>query len=458
MPDNVAELSLFKSFESRNLFSSSSSQLPLDAESLLTELSRFDLTLLNEVEKKNWTALVKILKNEINRPRFIKVQAYSKELFRRDLGFESTQDVLQFHRQFDFNQFALSLSLSNDVFNQWKLSDSYFSFSVFDFDFILGRFKQNWGFGNDASLFYSHHAPSMLQSTISYSSSNPLWLLGFWRLRSNFARLDGHEGRVKPYFHGMHILFKPKDYFSFALFRTAMFAGDGRPLTGKLLWNMFIGQDNFYGDGDPRNEGLTRETEPGNQLAGFEFKFNFDLNGFEHSTYAQFAGEDLQVFLPSQYLTLYGIEGFLTRYFYFFERSTTYVDSIRGFSPRQGSAYRNGKYPQGYTHDKRYLGHWAGPDSLIYSFGIFQYPVQEVSSYMVVRHILSGIYFRSGAGGAAQVNTLMTIGGIFNKENVEFDLSITLDRYLLPASSINNQIFDSGGISYFADAKFRYWF
>lgn len=77
--------------------------------------------------------------------------------------------------------------------------------------------------------------------------------------------------------------------------------GDGRTQSFSSFWDGFTGRDN-----DDSGQG----NDPGNQLAGFDFKLKMQpLIGMPVSLYGQLVGEDEAGFLPSQNTYLLGLEG-----------------------------------------------------------------------------------------------------------------------------------------------------
>lgn len=75
--------------------------------------------------------------------------------------------------------------------------------------------------------------------------------------------------------------------------------GEGRPQSLSSFWDGFTGKDNTGTD-----------NEPGNQLAGFDFKFKLEPTlGWPVSFYGQMIGEDESGYLPSANMFLGGVEG-----------------------------------------------------------------------------------------------------------------------------------------------------
>ncbi|MDO1890711.1 capsule assembly Wzi family protein, partial [Escherichia coli] len=75
----------------------------------------------------------------------------------------------------------------------------------------------------------------------------------------------------------------------------------GRPQSWSSFWKGVSGRD---------NDDSGRGDDPGNQLAGFDFKLKMQpLIGLPVSLYGQLVGEDEAGYLPSQNNYLLGLEG-----------------------------------------------------------------------------------------------------------------------------------------------------
>ncbi|WP_227634162.1 capsule assembly Wzi family protein, partial [Klebsiella pneumoniae] len=81
--------------------------------------------------------------------------------------------------------------------------------------------------------------------------------------------------------------------------RIMQWGGEGRHESFSSFWDGFTGKDNTGTD-----------NEPGNQLAGFDFKFKLEPTlGWPVSFYGQMVGEDESGYLPSANMFLGGVEG-----------------------------------------------------------------------------------------------------------------------------------------------------
>ena len=133
-----------------------------------------------------------------------------------------------------------------------------------------------------------------------------------------------------------------------------------------------MSQDNYGA-----NTGLNnRSNEPGNQLAGIDFRWKVLDSPF--AIYGQLVGEDEDKFLPNCLIFQYGVEAWKDfssgtgRLFFEYAdlTSTWWTDDDR----RYNITYNHHIYNDGYRYKGRSVGHWADSDSQIFSLGgLLQY-------------------------------------------------------------------------------------
>ncbi len=98
---------------------------------------------------------------------------------------------------------------------------------------------------------------------------------------------------------GGRFTFTPFQSLELGASRIMQWGGEGRPQSFSSFWDGFTGHDNTGTD-----------NEPGNQLAGFDFKFKLEPTlGWPVSFYGQMVGEDESGYLPSANMFLGGLKG-----------------------------------------------------------------------------------------------------------------------------------------------------
>jgi len=131
---------------------------------------------------------------------------------------------------------------------------------------------------------------------------------------------------------------------------------------------MLAGNDNLGFDTSP-------EEEPGNQMAGFDIRWNSPIGNWPYAVYSQMIGEDESSYLPAKYLSQFGIEtwkpfagGGLVQAFAEYASTTCSANSNRG--PYYGCAYNQGRFDvEGYRFHGRSVGYTSDRDAENWSVG-----------------------------------------------------------------------------------------
>ena len=223
-----------------------------------------------------------------------------------------------------------------------------------------------WGPGWQDSLILGSNAPALKAIGIQRrwaSTSDSRWLawLGPWNGELFVAQT---EDDMHAYLFGQRITLRPFPQVEIGLTRTAQWGGHGRSQSLRSFLRMFTTLGS-----NPRTP-LQRASDPGNTMAGFDLRVRCP-DGLRCAAYGQLIGEDEAGLMPAKYLAQYGLEHWSVdgqqRTF------AEYVDTRCGADPlstaREGCAYRNWAYPQGYANDGRWLGANVGPDSRVLTLG-----------------------------------------------------------------------------------------
>lgn len=228
-----------------------------------------------------------------------------------------------------------------------------------------------WGPGWDGSLILSNNARSIPSLTIDRIFTDPFetkWLgwLGPWDFSVMFGQLERERAVPNAQFFGMRLNFRPLTSLELGLSRTAQWCGDNRPCDAGTFADLFLGNDNI---GD---SGIGTDNEPGNQMAGVDFRWTPSFIRMPVSAYGQFIGEDEAGGFPSRYLVQVGVDGsgYLRgkwSYRWFAELAGTSCDFIS--DDLFNCAYRQGIYASGYTFRGRNIGHGADNDARLVSAG-----------------------------------------------------------------------------------------
>lgn len=230
-----------------------------------------------------------------------------------------------------------------------------------------------WGPGWDGSLILANNArpiPALTIDRVFTDAPNSKWLswIGPWDLSVMFGQSESARAVPNAQFFGMRFNFRPLRSLEIGISRTAQWCGDGRPCGFDTFVDLFLGRDNV---GDA---GIGAENEPGNQLAGFDFRWAPRWRGSAFAIYGQFIGEDEAGGFPSRYLGLLGGEwsGYLhdrwsARVFAEFAGTACqFYESSKIFN----CAYNHSIYKTGYRYRNRSIGHPADNDTELVSVGL----------------------------------------------------------------------------------------
>ncbi|MEH2922571.1 capsule assembly Wzi family protein [Samsonia erythrinae] len=245
--------------------------------------------------------------------------------------------------------------------SRWNMDDSYGAVKIFNQWLSFGKISQWWGPGYEGSLIRSDAARPVTGFILQRADQSPFetpWLswIGRWQYQLSAGQLDQYSSVPDAKIIGGRLAIQPTTFLELGASRIMQWGGEGRPRSWSSFWDGAAGRDNTGTD-----------NEPGNQLAGFDFKLKMaPLVGMPVSLYGQLVGEDEAGMLPSKNFYLLGIEGHP-------EWGTSTINwNIEGTDTRSnGNAnnityshhiYRDGYYQQGYP-----LGYAAGGDAQVLS-------------------------------------------------------------------------------------------
>ncbi|MGI9272592.1 MAG: capsule assembly Wzi family protein [Woeseiaceae bacterium] len=230
-----------------------------------------------------------------------------------------------------------------------------------------------WGPSWDGSLILSNNARPFPSLTIDRVFTDPFktkWLswLGPWDFSVMMGQLEKERDIPNTKFFGMRLNFRPIQNLEIGLSRAAQWCGDDRPCDAGTFKNLLLGRDNRG------SAGISAENEPGNQLAGVDFRWTPKLFDSNVGIYGQFIGEDEAGGFPSRFMGQYGVEWSS----YLFDRWSTrafaeYSATICQFhesSKIYNCAYRHTIYTSGYRYRGLPIGHGADDDAKILALGV----------------------------------------------------------------------------------------
>ena len=255
---------------------------------------------------------------------------------------------------------------------EFRADDSMIGVVLGNWSVAASTQQRWWGPGWDGSLILSNNArpfPALTIDRVFTDAFKTKWLswLGPWDLSVMFGQLEKERAVPNAQFFGMRFNFRPIPSLEIGISRSAQWCGDGRPCDLDTFADLFFGRDNI---GDA---GVGADNEPGNQMAGLDFRWSPSLINLPVSFYGQFIGEDEAGGFPSRYLAQVGLEGtgyLMSRWSYrwFAELAGTSCDFVKSVV-LYNCAYRQAIYQSGYSYRGRIIGHGADNDARLVSAG-----------------------------------------------------------------------------------------
>jgi hypothetical protein len=255
---------------------------------------------------------------------------------------------------------------------RWNLDGTELAWRLEGGEWYASVQRRNWGPGWTGSLILDGAAQPLAavgwRRPQPKSSANP-WLqwMGPWTADVFFGRLFGHDEPQRPALIGMRLQIEPFDGLELGVSRALQWGGHGRSESASSLLHGLLGWDNVG------QHGITTENQPGNQLAGFDWRLRLGAER-GNAFYGQMIGEDQNAYLPTKYIIQVGLQAHgsvdsaeLTGFVEWNDLIARHA--YQGDTP-PGVAYTSNLYKQGYTHDRMPLGHPAGGDVTLGSVGL----------------------------------------------------------------------------------------
>ena len=231
-----------------------------------------------------------------------------------------------------------------------------------------------WGPSHESSLILSNNARPMPTLMVERATAQPFesrWLswLGPWRFSFGISQMENEREDIdSPLFMAWRVVIMPFKDIELGFSRTAQFCGKQLTCDWSSFFNMLAGNDNVGID-------TTAETEPGNQMAGFDLRWNSPIGNWPYAIYSQMIGEDESSYVPAKYLMQLGAEfwkplagGGLVQGFAEYSSTTCSANSKRG--PYYNCAYNQGLFDvEGYRYHGRVIGYTADRDAENYAIG-----------------------------------------------------------------------------------------
>lgn len=291
------------------------------------------------------------------------------------------------------NHISLNLQVSAvadpDDTKRVRADGSYLGVNVGNFMISAGYMERWWGPGWDGSLILSTNARPIPSLTIERNYTDPfrtplLSWIGPWRASIAVGQAEGSGVAVADVrFLAARINFRPRPWLEVGLTRTAQWCGESRICDWSTFGNLLIGRDN-------RDASLSAAEEPGNQMAGYDLRLRSPYARLPLVFYTQWIGEDEAGGLPSKFLGLAGFETWGSSMLGSWRLRAEFSDTTCTFTreePDFDCAYRNARFPQGYTHRGRVIGHSMDNDGRMYSVAGYLVGENGDTASLVLRRV-----------------------------------------------------------------------
>lgn len=269
-----------------------------------------------------------------------------------------------------------------------RMDNSFLGVAIGNYQLSVNTLDRWWGPGWDGSIILSNNARPIPAISVDRNFTDAFkspWLswLGPWDVSAMMGQLESDRHVPDTLFFGMRLAFRPITSLEIGLSRTAQWCGDGRPCDASTFLDLLSGRDNI---GDA---GIEEDNEPGNQMAGVDFRWSARAAGLPVAFYGQFIGEDEAGGFPSRYLAQMGIDGSgmwgdRWSYRWFGEVAVTscnFYESDNNFN----CAYNHTIYRTGYRYRGRVIGHGADNDARLISAGLILVDADETQWRLLSR-------------------------------------------------------------------------
>ena len=258
--------------------------------------------------------------------------------------------------------------------DELRLDGSHATVQFGNWLFSANTLDRWWGPGHEGSLILSNNARPMPTVMVERAEARPWessWLswLGPWRFSFGISQMENSREDIdSPLFMAWRVVVMPFNKFELGFSRTAQFCGEQLACDLNVFGNLLAGNDNVGIDATPENE-------PGNQMAGFDIRWNSPIGKLPYAIYGQYIGEDESSYLPAKYLKQLGLEvwtpltdGGIVQGYIEYASTTCSANTDRG--PYYNCAYNQGQFDvEGYRYKGRVIGYTADRDAENWAVG-----------------------------------------------------------------------------------------
>lgn len=198
-----------------------------------------------------------------------------------------------------FTNFAYKLSpsvtSSDDDGDEFRFDDSYIAGKIGNWNIALGTQDRWWGPGWDSNLSLTNNARPIPTLAITRNTSDPFEIPftdGYeipWTVTSFMGRMESDRTVPNALLWGFRFNFIPVDNLEIGIVRLAQWGGEGQPQGLSNFFDIIVADNSCVVGNECDDSQLTRS---GNQMAGYDVRYSFDLFSTPLAIYGQYIGED----------------------------------------------------------------------------------------------------------------------------------------------------------------------
>ncbi|MDE2346001.1 MAG: hypothetical protein KGL13_06000, partial [Gammaproteobacteria bacterium] len=272
--------------------------------------------------------------------------------------------------------YALDVSHDNQPFdngaNQNRLDGSYAGFQAGNWLLLAGEENRWWGSGWGGTMLLDTNArpvPALELMRASPVAFQTPWLswIGPWSLTTFMGELNDGRYIPKTRMWGLRVAAQPTPHFQIALYRTALWGGEGQANSLSQFWRVLTGGNALDNPSDPGSVA-------GSQLAGVDLRWHWLEGAQTWAFYVNGGFRDETHHIPKKFFPLFGLEtawagdaGASQRLF------VEYSDTTAGWPFTNGipinDTYENEQYKSGYRYYGQTMGYPTDNDSRMLTAG-----------------------------------------------------------------------------------------
>ncbi|WP_162533799.1 capsule assembly Wzi family protein [Colwellia sp. Arc7-D] len=264
------------------------------------DLKHVDYSSLNSAEKQAFDYVNHQFRMAKNNSKKLELNIANKDKrftsFGEDFRDKNNIKIQTSHMTESF-AFGLSTSytFSPEDNDNTRFDGSYVAGFIGNWVVSLGKQDRWWGPGWDSNLSLTNNARPIPALSISRRSAIPLEIPFTeieipWTVTSFMGVMDDKRVIDDTLLWGFRLNFQPFDGLEVGLTRLAQFGGKDRSQSLSTFFNVLVGKDNCGASG--LDCGVNKENEPGNQQAGYDLRYSFNVLNTPIGLYGQYFAED----------------------------------------------------------------------------------------------------------------------------------------------------------------------